>query len=429
MNCIKALSPWFGAFGISLGCGGRVTEVSTESCVDKGIVHAEGTTWACNTCSACSCVLGQITTQSTCLGMDGASTETGIVDAGTDSSSGVPNCVLAGPGLMSKCGLAQESCCTSIEVTGGTFYRTYVNDGGGPAGEADPATISAFRLDKYDVTVGRFRQFVTAWAEGWRPTSGSGKHSHLNDGNGLVTTGGGYDGGAYEPGWLASDDSKVAPTNANLASCSPYSTWTPASNDQEDLPINCVNWYESYAFCIWDGGFLPSDAEWEYTAAGGAEQREYPWGSADPEPAIQYAIFGDTTNNSLQHEGECYYPGGALAGCTGFVNIASVGTATLGAGLWGQLDLAGDVLQWNLDWYAPSYADPCVDCTYWNDSPFLPYVAVNGGGGPGMDVAPGRLLRGASFYETADRLVPTARTYFGPTQRDAAFGFRCARAP
>ena len=46
--------------------------------------------------------------------------------------------------------------------------------------------------------------------------------------------------------------------------------------------MNCVNWFEAYAFCIWDGGFLPSDTEWEYAAAGGSLQREYPWGSTAP---------------------------------------------------------------------------------------------------------------------------------------------------
>ena len=95
----------------------------------------------------------------------------------------------------------------------------------------------------------------------------------------------------------------MSPTSANLASCSPYSTWTNTASTQENLPINCVNWWESYAFCIWDGGFLPSESEWEYAAAGGSQQREYPWGSAAPGTGNQYAICQYGIDN-------CYYPSG-----------------------------------------------------------------------------------------------------------------------
>jgi sulfatase modifying factor 1 len=109
---------------------------------------------------------------------------------------------------------------------------------------------------------------------------------------------------------------------------------------RENLPIHCENWWEAYAFCIWDGGFLPSAAEWEYVAVGGSEQGEYPWGSVDPGVANQYAIYGD--------DGLCYYP--TLGPCTGLTNIAPVGTTKLGAGRWGQLDLAGNVEEWTSDW-------------------------------------------------------------------------------
>jgi hypothetical protein len=45
------------------------------------------------------------------------------------------------------------------------------------------------------------------------------------------------------------------------------------------------------------------------------------------------------------------------------IDLAPVGTATLGAGQWGQLDLAGCLSEWTLDWYAP-HVQPCVDCVY-----------------------------------------------------------------
>jgi hypothetical protein len=116
-----------------------------------------------------------------------------------------PSWAAGGPG-MTSCG-ASESCCTSLDVPGGTYYRTYANLGLGSTNEADPATISSFRLDKFLVTVGRFRQFMNAWSEGWAPAPGSGKHAHLNGGEGLVSVG--SDAGTLdEPGWVATDDSR-----------------------------------------------------------------------------------------------------------------------------------------------------------------------------------------------------------------------------
>jgi formylglycine-generating enzyme required for sulfatase activity len=186
--------------------------------------------------------------------------------------------------------------------------------------ETSPATVSGFRLDKYDVTVGRFRQFVSAWngGVGYVPAPGSGKHTHLNAGQGLANS---ASAGSYETGWLASDDGQIAPTNANLSDgicdnvppSNRYATWTASPGSNEGRPINCVNAYEAYAFCIWDGAFLPSEAEWEYAAAGGSEEREYPWGATAPGSANQFAIYG------------CEYPS-ASGSCTGVANIAAVGS-------------------------------------------------------------------------------------------------------
>jgi hypothetical protein len=63
-----------------------------------------------------------------------------------------PSCAPRGPG-MTNCGSCSESCCASLEVSGGTFFRSYENSGSGPTAEADPATVSTFRLDKFDTTV------------------------------------------------------------------------------------------------------------------------------------------------------------------------------------------------------------------------------------------------------------------------------------
>jgi formylglycine-generating enzyme required for sulfatase activity len=338
--------------------------------------------------------------------------EAGLADAPScpdaiDSGLQPPSCAPGGAG-MTNCGPGGsgcESCCTSLEVEGGTYFRKYdidpdsgllsVAPDGGPTLEADPATVSNFRLDKYLVTVGRFRQFVSAWKVGYAPLPGSGKHTYLNDGNGLIAVG--SDSGlAYEPGWVASDDVNIAPTDANLACDSVFHTWTATAGTRENLPINCMTWQEAYAFCIWDVGFLPSEAEWGYAAGGGGQQREYPWGSNVSATINQYAIY------------DCNYPNGSV-GCTDMSSVAPVGTAALGAGLWGQLDLLGELFEWNLDWYANAFVDPCTECAYLTLTSFrvirgIPFNAQSVSGSP---------IRGQSL----------------PVERDPVHGLRCARSP
>ncbi len=313
-----------------------------------------------------------------------------------------PSCAAGAIGTT-QCGASSESCCTSPPVPGGTYDRTYTNSGGGATDAGDPATISSFRLDKYLVTVGRFRQYVNYLVGGMGapPTNGSGIHTHLNSGQGLANSG---SPGTYETGWDGPDWSMQIATGSgaadtwdtNLSECYPYGTWTTAAGSQENLPINCVPWYEAYAFCIWDGGFLPSEAEWEYAAAGGNQEREYPWGATDPGSGSLYAIYA------------CDYPSGT-ASC-GLANIAPVGTATSGDGDWGQLDMAGEVFEWILDGYAP-YADPCTDCAY-------------------LSLASDRVTRGGNYSGPPLYMLAADRDYVDdPTDRDNVIGFRCARTP
>jgi formylglycine-generating enzyme required for sulfatase activity len=292
-------------------------------------------------------------------------------------------------------------CARSLAVAGGTFYRG--------TDTANPATIAGFRLDKYEVTVGRFRKFVDAWIGGWRPSVGSGKHAHLNGGAGLANTAGGN-----EPGWdaswtayvgAASSDavtpagpgaSTKAAWDAMLSCSSGYQTWTSAAGANEKRPQNCLSWYDFHAFCIWDGGFLTSEAEWEYVAAGGGEERAYPWGATAPGSNASLAVYGCLLNGS--------------GTCSGSANIALVGSATSGASKWGHLDLAGNIWEWVLDGYAASYSSPCANCTN------LPFGT-------------NRVVRGGSFFGNASFLASARRDIQFPASRDNRFGGRCARAP
>jgi formylglycine-generating enzyme required for sulfatase activity len=326
-----------------------------------------------------------------------------------------------------NCGAFVENCCLSLDVQGGTFARTYdavdfdsgvliAPDGGLLTGAYDPATVTGFRLDKYAVTVGRFRQYVNylTACSGVPPADGSGKHDHLNGGKGLVdanTVG----GAPYETGWnaaawdplFATGPGAAALWNANLTSCR-LATWTAQPSTHDLLPINCLTWYEAYAFCIWDGGFLPSEAEWEYAAAGGNQQRQFPWGSTPPNGQNQYAIYS------------CDYPQSQASTCSGLSNIAPVGAATLGAGFWGQLDLAGNVGQWTLDWYTV-YATPCVDCANLTEVLTLPTSRGSGSY---------RVYRGGAFnLGPPGYLVPPSRSFAGPAERWDSVGVRCARTP
>jgi formylglycine-generating enzyme required for sulfatase activity len=252
---------------------------------------------------------------------------------------------------------------------------------------------------------------MKAWNDGagWWPPAGSGKHTHLNGGRGLAN---GDGSGRFEPGWSPADNPQVLPMTTP---CDPYfATWTATPGAQENLPINCVNWYGAYAFCTWDGGFLPSQAEWELAAAGGHEQREYPWGSTDPGAGSQYAIYG------------CYYPlgspssmAGANSTCTGVVNIAPVGAALLGESRWGQLDLVGNMSEWLIDWDTDvGFQSPCTDCATLTPIPPGPSTAGYKAASAGCHLSGKPTLLPGNIHGGALAANPFAVT-----------GFRCARAP
>src|SRR5262249_15182249 len=153
----------------------------------------------------------------------------------------------------------------------------------------------------------------------------------------------------------------------------------------ENRPIDCVTWYEALLFCAWDGGRLPTEAEWGYAAAGGAEQREYPWALPAHGVGIELAVYG------------CPPPVESPGGPVGR-SIAPAGSKPDGRGRWGHDDLAGNVAEWVLDGAAGDYLSPCSDCLRIGGAE----RAVRGGG---FDAVEGGELR-VSLRAQAD---PSAR--------------------
>jgi formylglycine-generating enzyme len=294
---------------------------------------------------------------------------------------------------MATCGASgNASCCTSLEVMGGAYHRSY--DGLTYPSLSGPATVSGFRLDQYEVTVGRMRQYVSYLAGGGSlPTAGAGIHTHLNGGQGLAATAGGYETG-WDTTWNASIATTASGWNSNLAE----GTWTANPGSNEGRPITAVAWYEAYAFCIWDGGFLPSESEWNYAAAGGGDQRAYPWSSAYP-PGSTSISCADA--NYLDCTG----------GDAGPVATSAVGSLSpAGDGKWGQSDLAGNAWEWTLDSFNVPYVTPCVDCA-------------------NLTSGNGQVLRGGSFLDDQAAQLVSFRDNAGPGVRSGNVGARCARIP
>jgi len=297
--------------------------------------------------------------------------------------------------LPATCGQeGNESCCTSLLVPGGTYNRS--NDPNAPA------TIGDFMLDRFEITVGRFRAFLDAGLgkDGDPfPVAGSGAHPRIS-------------GSGWQPQFAEYLAGSEAELRSRLA-CSPYTTWTDQVGDNDLRPINCLSWYEAFVFCAWDGGRLPTEAEWNYAAAGGAQQREYPWS------VPSFSVVLDDSHASYAEGADCV--GDGRPGCS-VTDVVPVGAKPAGNGRWGHADLAGNVAEWVLDSPYDAYRVPCIDCANLD----YPPDPLGQSGGP----RPAREIRGGSFLDSPQQLR-TAQRNLGTQGRfetpNAVQGARCAR--
>jgi formylglycine-generating enzyme len=196
-------------------------------------------------------------------------------------------------------------------------------------------------------------------------------------------------------------------------------SWTPGASwkhpygpgssidSKPDHPVVHVAYEDAEAYAKWAGKRLPTEAEWEYAARGGAEGRDFIWGD-EPYPGGKYVANtwkGNFPWRSTWRNGPGTMPVGSFA-----------------PNEFGLYDMAGNVWEWTTDWFVSETASsPCCagDMRELSYDPCQPEVRI-----------PRKVLKGGSFLcspEYCLRFRPAARS---PQMVDTGMshvGFRCVK--
>ena len=258
-------------------------------------------------------------------------------------------------------------------------------DGEGPVHEVH---LDAFGLHPLTVTNARFAEFA--------------------DATGHVTDAERY-GWSFVFGGLLPDD--FPPTRA--AAHAPWwrqvfgADWChpegPASrvDGRMDHPVVHVSWNDAVAYCVWAGGRLPTEAEWEHAARGGLEGQPFPWG-AELEPGGEHRM--NVFQGRFPADNTCADGYAATAPADAY--------PPNGHGLH---QMTGNVWEWVGDWFGAGYytASPVADPR-------------------GPAAGDRRVMRGGSYLCHAsycNRYRVDARSANTPDSSAGNIGFRLAHGP
>lgn len=171
------------------------------------------------------------------------------------------------------------------------------------------------------------------------------------------------------------------------------------AGNRGDYPVTHISWNDATAFCEWAGKRLPTEAEWEYAARGGLEQKAYPWGDElTPDGKHLCNIWqGDFPEIDLAEDG--------------YSSVAPVRSFPPNG--YGLYEMTGNAWEWCSDWFHPSWH---VQATRAN--PVGPLTGST------------RVMKGGSYLchqSYCNRYRVGARTSNSPESSTGNLSFRCVR--
>ena len=278
-----------------------------------------------------------------------------------------------------------------IALPGGTFLMGTENPEGFPQdgeGPVRPVTLGPFSIDRAPVTNELFANFVQA--TGYRTDAERFGWSFVFWGHLAKAR-------LHE---LVEDTVAAAPWWCKVSGARWNAPEGPGSNVsmRANHPVVHVSWADAMAFCEWSGERLPTEAEWEYAARGGLEQKLYPWGD-------KLRPGGEHRCNIWQGE----FPRVDTAE-DGYAGTCPVDAFP--ANGFGLYSTTGNTWEWCSDWF---------------DAEFHRTADGTNPHGPAEGIA--RVMKGGSFLchkSYCNRYRVAARSSNTPDSSTSNIGFRCA---